>query len=270
MKGAGISLAGLVNNPQASNPLETETQLLETLAIYYGWPSSVNGAKSLDAAIKYFSYFENLILGAGLELNTHQEHVVTTDIIASLPNTKVFGYINLGYFETEFGNYVYSDRGLTRRIDSWAKMGVYGVFFDKSSLTYGVDKGRLEYAINECRIRDLKVFINSDNPQWIIDTSIIDEYDSASVLIEPFLFSEGKEVPSINPYGGWSEVLGVRVFGVSTYDPNMMPNAINKLVIDTRDAAMKASLTGFAVSDPLYSAYDVHTDHLLITKWIHP
>src|SRR5262245_56256050 len=69
------------------------------LAIYYGYPSLVNGAGgNLNAATAHFSAFDIVVLGDGLEHLVHPDHANTTQIIADLTagGTEVYGYIDMG------------------------------------------------------------------------------------------------------------------------------------------------------------------------------
>ena len=82
-----------------------------SLAIYYGYPSLVNGAKGdVEKAAAAFSIYEVVVFGDGLEFSDRQssriaqgdpaEHQKVVQIIAAMkrrnPEIRVFGYVPLG------------------------------------------------------------------------------------------------------------------------------------------------------------------------------
>ncbi len=94
-----------------------DTILPGKLAVYYGYPSLVNGAYgNLNAAATVFSNYDIVVFGnslqfpqsysdhpeqnhyAGCDQNSHYDHNNTVGIITRLNNvgTKVYGYISIG------------------------------------------------------------------------------------------------------------------------------------------------------------------------------
>ncbi len=92
-------------------PGATVARAAERLAIYYGYPSLVNGANGdVEKAASVFSAYDVVILGDGLEFPDKQsgrfppgdpeEHQKTLRIIAAVRDrrsgTRFYGYVCLG------------------------------------------------------------------------------------------------------------------------------------------------------------------------------
>ena len=143
------------------------------LAIYYGYPSLVNGARgNLAAAASHVSRYDVLVLGDGLEFDTAdgghaglQEHRFTERLIRQLANTprrpSVFGYVDLGRSQHLM------PAEIVDRIDRWAAMGVQGVFLDEAGYDFGVTRGRQNHAVLAARRRGLRVCFNAYRPQEV-------------------------------------------------------------------------------------------------------
>lgn len=124
------------------------------LAIYYGWPSGVNGAFSVAGAIAVFKAYELLVLGSGLEEPSHGDHVNTVQIIAGLPKVQVFGYVAST-----------SDLALLKeKIDKWVTMGVSGIFCDVFGYDFGLTRQKQNEIVDYIHLKGLSAFVNVWNP----------------------------------------------------------------------------------------------------------
>jgi hypothetical protein len=60
---------------------------VRTLAVFYGWPSAINDARGdIGAATREFAGYDAVILGAGLEKDSHGDHAAMTEIVAAADN----------------------------------------------------------------------------------------------------------------------------------------------------------------------------------------
>lgn len=134
---------------------------LEKLALYYGYPSLVNGSEGdVEKAIGVFSSYDSIVFGANLELKTHEDHEKAKEVIGSLmPKIHTFGYINLG---VTTGHLEVKD--IYNRITAWKKMKAYGIFLDSAGYDYGVSRKRQNDVIQRIHDESLSVFINAFNP----------------------------------------------------------------------------------------------------------
>lgn len=133
------------------------------LAIYYGYPSLVNGAAgNLAAATAHFASFDVVVLGDGLEHPAHPDHANTAQIIADLVNggTEVYGYVDMGVSTQNL-----SIATAQQFVDEWDAIGVTGIFWDDAGYDYGVDRPRQVTLIDYTHAQGLKAFVNA----WVPD-----------------------------------------------------------------------------------------------------
>ncbi|MCS6884168.1 MAG: hypothetical protein RMM17_12640 [Acidobacteriota bacterium] len=150
----------------------------DRFAIYYGYPSLINGANgNVDKAVKAFAKYSLVILGDGVEFSDTVaermppgvgpvEHALAKQIISKLQarGTKVYGYIAIGNTQR------LSSDEIERRIKLWADMGIYGVFLDEAGYDYGVTRQRQNSAIDFAHKLGLSVFINAFNPDDVFSS----------------------------------------------------------------------------------------------------
>ena len=184
----------------------------QRLAVYYGYPSLINGAHGdLATVVAQLSPFDVIVLGDGLEFNTADgghagpaEHAFTARLITQLGRSarrpSVFGYVDLGRTQTlPFENVV-------DRIERWAAMGVAGIFFDEAGYDFGVTRDRQNRAVLAARTRGLRACLNAFQPDDVFGESpvplnaagggnpaatrsVMSEADA--ILIEPFAVGGG-------------------------------------------------------------------------------
>ncbi|MFZ0686836.1 MAG: hypothetical protein WAM89_14940 [Terriglobales bacterium] len=157
--------------PQASPPPSR-------LAIYYGYPSLVNGSNGdVEKAALIFAAYDVVVLGDGLEFaDRHngrvpegdpEEHEKTRQIIASVhrhnPATRFFGYVCLGDIVLpQREAVVLSPEELKERIGLWKRMGVAGIFLDEAGYDYPeVTRKRQNLAIALIHEQGLSAFMNA-------------------------------------------------------------------------------------------------------------
>lgn len=132
------------------------------LAIYYGYPSLVNGSGgNVVAAVSVFKMYDQLILGAGLENVSHPDHSKTRSIIGELGmlNVQVFGYID-------------STLAFKKRVDLWKEMGVEGIFCDKFGYDFGKTRAQQNSIVNYIHGVGLIAFVNAWIPADVFGSSV--------------------------------------------------------------------------------------------------
>ena len=134
------------------------------LAIYYGWPSSVNATWTVAGAAGVFKAYYLVVFGAGLEDSLHGDHQNTDDIInhADMTNTEVYGYIDS----------TASQNTIETSIDNWNAMGVAGIFCDQFGYDFGVKRSEQNNIVDYIHTVSLKAFVNA----WDVD----DAFSSAA------------------------------------------------------------------------------------------
>jgi hypothetical protein len=132
-------------------------------AVYYGWPSLVNGAGGdVGRAVAAFSPFRVLVLGDGLDRPSHGDHEPTRRIIAGLNargTTDVYGYVDLGVSTQNL-----SLAQIRESVDRWAAIGASGIMLDDAGADYGVTPARLNAVLDQIHGRGLKAILNAWNP----------------------------------------------------------------------------------------------------------
>ncbi len=148
------------------------SQIISTnklFALYYGWPSLVNGAggdltkaKAVWGKFKVVVFPDDIVDGDGDRYadNTHPDYANTSNIIVSLSNqTHFFGYVDLGV--TTENN---STNQMKSMVDKWKSIGVYGIFWDDYGFDYNVTTERQTWAVNYAHSKGLKVIANAWDP----------------------------------------------------------------------------------------------------------
>jgi hypothetical protein len=174
------------------------------LAIYYGYPSLVEGAAGdVARAIRIFAMYDDIVFGDGLELGRESpdaglraEHARLTQLVPGLRATAgtpaLWGYVDLGRSQQ------LTQDAIVRRIDAWKALGVDGIFFDEAGRDFGVTPERRTAAVRASHERNLSVFMNAFDPNdlfegWsarrLPDPGALGARDA--LLIESFAVREG-------------------------------------------------------------------------------
>jgi len=155
-----------------------QTSLLPgKLAIYYAWPSTVNGSGGdTNAATEVFNDYAIVVFGDGLQDAGHGDHANTTTIINNLntpPNDiAVYGYIPIGVISENL-----SMAEIQSRVDDWEAMGVAGIFLDEAGYDYGVSRQRQNDAVDYVHSKGLSVFINAWDPDDVFSDAVESTYN---------------------------------------------------------------------------------------------
>jgi hypothetical protein len=137
----------------------------QRLAIYYGWPSGVNGAQSVEAAAAVFADYQRVVFGWGLQDKSHGDHRNTAAIIAALAErTRVYGYIPLGEATG------LSPRQVKKAAKLWRKLGVGGVLLDEAGYDYGNTRKRQNQCLDAVRSQGLSPVLNAWKPSDLLST----------------------------------------------------------------------------------------------------
>jgi hypothetical protein len=151
------------------------------LAIYYGYPSLVNGVSGdVDRAAATFAEYDVVVFGDGLEFPDVQprrtpagvgpdEHKRTRAIVERLrsqsPSTRVYGYVDLGNTQR------LSVTEIQNRVRLWSGMGVAGVFLDEAGFDFGVTRERQNAVVDFIHDLRLSAFVNAFNPDDVFSST---------------------------------------------------------------------------------------------------
>jgi len=136
---------------------ESQSVAPGNLLIYYAYPSGINGTFSVNGAATVFSQYDFVVLGGGLELESHPDHANTVAIMnhASTGDTLFFGYVTLGVSSQNF-----SQQEIEDRIDAWKAAGADGILFDEYGYDFGVTRARQNAAVDYAHSVGLPVIAN--------------------------------------------------------------------------------------------------------------
>jgi hypothetical protein len=148
------------------------------LAIYYGYPSLVNGSSGdVEKAAHVFREYDVVVLGDGLEFpdkepgrypeGNPEEHQKVLQIIAAVrqrsPRTRFYGYVCLGEIPWPKGQQTaLTSKQLEERIHLWKQMGVTGIFLDEAGYDYAVvTRKRQNFAVTIIHELGMSAFMNA-------------------------------------------------------------------------------------------------------------
>ena len=142
------------------------------LLVYYAWPSVINNSGGdVEEAVSYYAKYDYVVLGAGLEEESHGDHEKTVEIIGHYLTRGVefFGYVDLGVSTSNFTLLTLRDK-----VANWFDMGVAGIFFDDCGYDYEVRRDRQLSAFEYAHFLGLKIIVNAWDPDDIFGK----EYDA--------------------------------------------------------------------------------------------
>lgn len=142
----------------------SSTIIPKKLAIYYGYPSSVNATYTVSGAANVLKDYDQVVLGAGLEETSHPDHTNTVNIINDpvMVNTECFGYIDA----------TLSVDVVQDKIDLWKDCGVKGIFFDQFGYDFSVSRQKQRELLWCVKSVGLKSFVNAWNPDDVFSPAV--------------------------------------------------------------------------------------------------
>ncbi|VTS06881.1 hypothetical protein [Tuwongella immobilis] len=170
----------------------------KSLLIFYGWPSTINGANgNVQAAAKHFANYDLVVIGGELESPSHPDHRNTAQILQlAKRKTQFFGYVPLG--NRKGTDMCLPQAEIAKRMALLKAFGVKGVLLDEFGFDYGVDRDRQNLAVQAAHNNKLTVIANAWNPD---DVFLPDQAGVAPALApgdaylwESYRFSVGKPV----------------------------------------------------------------------------
>jgi len=229
----------------AAQPPETAP-----VAIYYGYPSLVNGARGdLSQAAAIFNQYQIVVLGDGLEFPSHADHTSVERLISRLSKTTIFGYVCIGSSQN------LSAKEVQERVMAWRRTGAKGIFLDEAGRDFGVERSRLEQIIDFIHGQRLSVFVNAFDPDDVFaDGSHLGSNDL--YLIESFVVRMGELDKSILMNARIKKAIRYRslfkvgLVGVTTTNSGFMPS----LYDEACRSARRVELNGFGWGEPWFSS----------------
>lgn len=262
------------------------------LAIYYGWPSLVNGSNyDTAAAAAVFGQYQAVIFSEGVEEYSHGDHYRTAQIIQILHrdyDTRVFGYMDAPRWGTIWTRYGSDPSGWVDHMDMWVAMGVDGIFVDRFSYDWNITRTMQNDMVDAIHSRGVPAFVNG----WFVDNVFSSEPDIAfpqgnpqglpshmqatdMYLLESFTIFQGQYDVCVQPYiypDSWIEkankafiyhqVFGTEMWTMTTANQLMTAGIAAAETVDPRlsyawHVTAMYGFQGFGWTEPNFSATGV-------------
>jgi hypothetical protein len=145
------------------------------LLIYYGWPSVINGAATLDAAAAEFGRYDHVVLGDGLQGADHADRAATIAILnhPATANTVFYGYIDLGVTTQNL-----SLNEIQNRLQQWRSLGVSGILYDDFGYDFETPRARQNEAVVAAHRWGLPVIANGHVPAEVLGSAVNPTYNA--------------------------------------------------------------------------------------------
>lgn len=111
-----------------------------------------------------------VVLGDGLQDPRHPNHEATRELIAGLPSTRFFGYIDLGVHSPHHPVQNLALDEIQRRAEAWKALGMQGVLLDDYGYDFATTRPRQIEAVQAVHGQGLKAIANSWDPRHALDS----------------------------------------------------------------------------------------------------
>lgn len=246
----------------AAAPAVPPARAPRPFAVFYGWPSLVNGAGGDPGrAAEAFARFEVAILGDATP--TPAGDPLGPAVARRLRGrVRLYGYLSLGIGPGQPG---WAPSDLRRRLADWAEWGAEGLLLDCAGRDFGVTSDRLALAVAAVHQLEMDVVVNAWDPGDLLASGA--HFGPADAyLAENDVLRHGE----VRPPGAFARRLaavervrrrlGVPVWATATTTAGRVPArygaALPTLVAESWTAAGVRPPERLAVSDPLYGAAD--------------
>lgn len=231
------------------------------LAIFYGWPSLVNGSGgNVERAAAQFAPFDAAVLGDAIP--TADSDPRARAIAERVSGTcRLHGYLSLG---RGAGQPALSARGVRARLRLWARWGVEGVLLDCAGRDFGVSPARLADAVADAHDCSLHVAVNAWEPFDVLGSRA--ELGAGDALLaENDVLRHGAVRPPSAYKARLARIelarreLGVAVWAVGTSGPVAPASyggSLTTAVVEAWQAAGAERPALLCIADPLYGASD--------------
>lgn len=180
----------------ASGVIPTSSRGIRFLSIFYSPPNIANGMYSNTYAAGYFSRFDDVVLGAGLQIPTDPYYASTVDIVKAakaLNSSIVFwGYIDAGVTSSNL-----PIATIKTYIDQWMTVGAGGIFLDLFGYDYHTSRSRQNEILDYIHSKNVGALINVWNSDDAFSSTVDATYNPSGtptkanssdvVLLESFV-----------------------------------------------------------------------------------
>ncbi|MDQ0677395.1 hypothetical protein QFZ30_000777 [Arthrobacter pascens] len=229
-------------------------------AVYYGWPSYVNGADGdVARAIAAFDGYGVVVFGD--DTATQAGDALAAPIMAGIAarGGEPYGYVTIG---VSHGEPDHSLEELRARLDTWRRLGARGVLFDCAGADYGVSRDRFDATVKYAHSLGLSVLANAWDPDDVLAHSVTmgaeDGYMGENdVLSDGQFLAPAIYQPKLAKMAAYKAKLGITLYETATSGDLQHADALTVRVLT---ALQGYRIDALQLSDPMYGA----TDNILI------
>jgi len=237
------------------------------LAIYYGYPSLVEGADgSVSHAVSIFGRYDVIVFGGRLDVASASpdleiEAPLVAQIIQRLhlrpQQPVIYGYADLARSP------LLTDADIVRRVDGWKRLGVDGILLDEGGRETRVSRQRRTAAVRAVHERGLSALMNAFNPDDLFDTRNPKPADDPgelgtrdALLIEAFAVEnsvvQARDSAAKRAAAAikWRQRTGVKVYAVTTTVPGRFDASA---VVYAERLAADLGIDAFGWGEPNFS-----------------
>lgn len=251
------------------------------LLMYYGIPQQINGKNDSTHAAQILASYDDVVLGAGLAKSSDPNHTTTVSIIATAkamnPDLTIWGYVDLGVTTS---NYSLTTLGST--FNDWAAAGAQGIFLDHAGTDYGVNRTRLNSALDSLHGLGLVGLINASNQADLATNAAplnVTSYDAC--LLESMLVNSDSANPAgvdtmtnfknrVDSARANRDVTGLRILSSAIIGQSSSAATITNWRQLNEAACLITGLDGFGFGASRYSAsgsMDVNVAPAAVRYW---
>jgi len=237
------------------------------LAIYYGYPSLVEGADgSVSHAVSVFGRYDVIVFGGRLDVGTPSpdleiESPLVAQIIQRLhlrpQQPAIYGYVDLGRSPQ------LADADIVRRVDGWKRLGADGILLDEGGRDARVPRQRRAAAVRAVHERGLSALMNAFNPDDLFDTRnpkpagdpgelgardalLIEAFAVENSIVQPRDTAAKRAAAAIK----WRQRTGIKVYAVTTTVPGRFDASA---VVYAERLAADLGIDAFGWGEPNFS-----------------
>ncbi|MGH3321657.1 MAG: hypothetical protein ACRDN9_16080 [Streptosporangiaceae bacterium] len=246
----------MTDRPRSDTPPDTREATIHPFAIYYGWPSCVNGSGGdVAGAVASFQGFAVTVFGEGNVLPEGDPEAGRIIAGVAARGTVPYGYVTLGMTEGEPG---WPAECLDAFLTSWKVMGVQGVLLDCAGADYGVSRTRFDSAVRHAHGLGLSVLANAWNPDDVLaGSSTMGRGDG--YLGENDVLRDGRFLPPSTYRPKLTRMAAYkRALGITLYATGTTPRPAERQHLASRAVTALApyGVDAFQLTDPDYSSRD--------------
>lgn len=254
--GSAGAATGIPASGRSSGSTRANSSPVRPFAIYYGWPSYVNGAHGdIAKAVAAFDGYGVIVFGD--DTATPEGDPATAPIMAGVAarGGEPYGYITLGVIDGEPNH---SMEELRDRLDIWCRLGVQGMLLDCAGADYGVSRARFDAVVKYAHLLGLRVLANAWNPDDVLARSRTmgpgDSYlGENDVLSDGQFLSPQTYRPKLAKMAGYKARLGISLYETATSRDLQHADVLAAEVLAALDGY---GIDAFHLTDPLYSCVD--------------